>query len=147
MWLEKWSQDDTFENWYLYLYFQLVRFCRDVHKKRKSRLSTKHLKKVPIKKFKKGILLSIYMADFTVLCSVSYFHVANVTETKISNVSDIWTCNMSNNIFKSSNVCTQWCLIYAWSNKIVQSGLEFLNIQNVICRCTLYQMNTQETNS
>ncbi|CAG2229234.1 RNF13 [Mytilus edulis] len=30
-----------------------VRFCRDLHKKRKSRLSTKHLKKIPIKKFKK----------------------------------------------------------------------------------------------
>ncbi|VDI25958.1 E3 ubiquitin-protein ligase RNF13-like isoform X1 [Mytilus galloprovincialis] len=38
----------------LMLIFMLVRFCRDLHKKRKSRLSTKHLKKIPIKKFKKG---------------------------------------------------------------------------------------------
>lgn len=38
----------------LMLIFMLVRFCRDVHKKRKSRLSTRCLKKIPIKKFKKG---------------------------------------------------------------------------------------------
>ena len=38
----------------LMLVFMLVRFCRDLHKKKKSRLSTKCLKKIPIKKFKKG---------------------------------------------------------------------------------------------
>lgn len=33
---------------------QLFKWIRDCQKKRKSRLSSKHLKKIPIKKFKKG---------------------------------------------------------------------------------------------
>lgn len=43
----------------LMLIFMLVRFCRDLHKKRKSRLSTKCLKKIPIKKFKKGDMYDV----------------------------------------------------------------------------------------
>lgn len=38
----------------LMLLFMLFKWIRDCQKKRKSRLSSKHLKKIPIKKFKKG---------------------------------------------------------------------------------------------
>ncbi|XP_062576575.1 E3 ubiquitin-protein ligase RNF13-like isoform X1 [Saccostrea cucullata] len=38
----------------LMLLFMLFKWIRDCQKRRKSRLSTKHLKKIPVKKFKKG---------------------------------------------------------------------------------------------
>lgn len=34
--------------------FLIVKWCRDFRRKRRSRLSAKHLKKIPVKKFKKG---------------------------------------------------------------------------------------------
>ncbi|XP_045199698.2 E3 ubiquitin-protein ligase RNF13-like isoform X3 [Mercenaria mercenaria] len=34
--------------------FLVVKWCRDFRRKRRSRLSSKHLKKIPVKKFKKG---------------------------------------------------------------------------------------------
>lgn len=36
------------------LLFMVVKWCRDIRKRQKSRLSAKHLKKIPTKKFKKG---------------------------------------------------------------------------------------------
>ncbi|XP_067668769.1 E3 ubiquitin-protein ligase RNF13-like isoform X2 [Haliotis asinina] len=38
----------------LMLVFMIAKWCRDIRRQRRSRLSKKHLKKIPIKKFKKG---------------------------------------------------------------------------------------------
>ena len=45
---------NVFPNLIIMIYFQIVKFIRDHARRQRSRLSNRHLKKIPIRKFKKG---------------------------------------------------------------------------------------------